>query len=201
MARRPASEQGDTVGDILNAAFGLFGRYGYDGVSMADVAKRSGVKKASLYYHFPSKEALYVGCHSRLHALFDEIVFAPSREISGTTARFLTLFAGVQTLIRHPLLSHGIAGYWLVPSTADLPEVESEQEAFTARATAEIASIMRAGLEAGEMDYDGDVDAMARSVWAVIEVLALPLQGSNPDEVRSVVDHLGGTFIRAYLRH
>ncbi|MEL6545911.1 MAG: hypothetical protein AAFQ82_14875, partial [Myxococcota bacterium] len=100
---------------------------------------------------------------------------------------------------RHPSLTHGIAGYWIAPSTADMPEVRDAHDAFTAQATAEIAAIMESGLKSGEMRYDGSVKAMSRAVWAVIEVLALPLQGRDPDEVRSVVDHLGGTFIQAYL--
>lgn len=48
-----------TTRDRLRAAAAeRFGRRGYDGTSMADLAERIGVTKATLYSHYPSKEAL-----------------------------------------------------------------------------------------------------------------------------------------------
>lgn len=199
MARRRLEEQGDTQEEILSAAFRLFGRFGYDGVSMAAVAAEAGVKKASLYYHYKSKEQLYYDSAQRLYALFDELVLAPmSSTAGGALPRFLALFDGVKRLIAEPRLADGIAGYWLAPSTADLIESRSAHEAFKERATHAIASVMEDGLEAGQLHYQGEVRMLARSVLAVIEVIALPLRGQD-DEAAKVIDHLGGTFIRAYL--
>ncbi len=44
---------------ILKAAREAFGERGYDGVSMEEIAKRAGVRKALIYYYFPSKEKLF----------------------------------------------------------------------------------------------------------------------------------------------
>ncbi|NJR13046.1 MAG: TetR/AcrR family transcriptional regulator [Phyllobacteriaceae bacterium] len=41
---------------------GLFLRHGFAGTSMADLARAVGMQKASLYHHFPSKEALFTAC-------------------------------------------------------------------------------------------------------------------------------------------
>jgi AcrR family transcriptional regulator len=48
--------------DILDHAVDLFVLQGYAGTSMADLANATGMQKASLYHHFPSKEALFVAC-------------------------------------------------------------------------------------------------------------------------------------------
>jgi AcrR family transcriptional regulator len=45
---------------ILDAAAGIFGKAGYDGATMLDVARAAGVSKGLLHYHFKSKEQLLI---------------------------------------------------------------------------------------------------------------------------------------------
>lgn len=45
---------------ILNAAQNLFARYGYDATGVADICQEAGVSKGAFYYHFPSKQALFL---------------------------------------------------------------------------------------------------------------------------------------------
>ena len=49
-----------TKEDILELSGSLFAQFGYDGVSMRDVAVATGITPAALYYHFPDKEHLYL---------------------------------------------------------------------------------------------------------------------------------------------
>ncbi len=60
---------------ILDQATQLFAERGYEGVSMADLAERVGLRKASLFHHFPSKKAIYAEVLARLvEAVRDAIV-------------------------------------------------------------------------------------------------------------------------------
>ncbi len=52
----------DRRDEILRLATEAFVTHGYAGTSMADLARAVGVQKASLYHHFPSKQALFVAC-------------------------------------------------------------------------------------------------------------------------------------------
>lgn len=45
--------------EIVATATVLFAERGYEGASMGDLAERVGLRKASLFHHFPSKEVLY----------------------------------------------------------------------------------------------------------------------------------------------
>lgn len=49
-------------GEILREATELFLEEGYAGTSMSALARACGVQKATLYHHFPSKEALFEAC-------------------------------------------------------------------------------------------------------------------------------------------
>lgn len=66
---------------ILAAAVQLFAQYGYHAATMRDIARISGIQAASIYYHYPSKQALLVeimDTHMRdLNANLQRIVQEP----------------------------------------------------------------------------------------------------------------------------
>src|SRR5512133_2651980 len=66
MTHAPASS---TRQRILDVALELFNEQGYDKTSLREIAKRLGVTKAALYYHFERKEDILLELHLRLHAL------------------------------------------------------------------------------------------------------------------------------------
>jgi AcrR family transcriptional regulator len=54
---------------ILDVALDLFTEQGYDQTSLREIAEQLGFTKAALYYHFASKEAIFMALHLRLHAI------------------------------------------------------------------------------------------------------------------------------------
>jgi len=50
----------NSLKEIITVAQKLFFEYDYDTVSMGDIAKSSKITKAALYYHFTSKQDLYL---------------------------------------------------------------------------------------------------------------------------------------------
>ncbi|MBT8155779.1 TetR/AcrR family transcriptional regulator [Epibacterium ulvae] len=61
-------------GQIFDAAEHLFLRKGLRGVTMEGLAKEAGVTKATLYAHFPDKEAVFAGVVVRFHTRIEEAV-------------------------------------------------------------------------------------------------------------------------------
>lgn len=61
-ASPPTSPRGasDTRDSIREVAMELFSTRGFDQTSLREIAERVGLTKASLYYHYPSKQALLV---------------------------------------------------------------------------------------------------------------------------------------------
>ncbi len=62
MSDTKKNESSGRRSEIVALAMELFLQDGFSGTSMSTVAKASGISKASLYHHFPSKEALFVAC-------------------------------------------------------------------------------------------------------------------------------------------
>ena len=61
-------------GLVLAIAGDEFAKRGFDGVSMRDIAEKSGATLSPLYYHFGSKEALYEeACGYQLERFFQEV--------------------------------------------------------------------------------------------------------------------------------
>ena len=63
MANNKTETDGDQVEvstkqKILDVAIDLFAQNGFNAVSMQDIAQVVGIKKASLYYHFASKDQI-----------------------------------------------------------------------------------------------------------------------------------------------
>ncbi len=54
-----SGDTADTKRKILETAFELFGRFGYEGTSVRQIAQESGVNLAAINYHFQNKENLF----------------------------------------------------------------------------------------------------------------------------------------------
>jgi len=62
----PDQDPPDARERVLRAAETLFFQRGYKGVKMKDIAEKVDIRQASLYYHFPSKEKLFVTVTERV---------------------------------------------------------------------------------------------------------------------------------------
>lgn len=62
-----AAGEGSTRERILDVALDLFIEKGFDKTSLREIAERLGFSKAALYYHFASKDDIFLALHHRLH--------------------------------------------------------------------------------------------------------------------------------------
>jgi TetR/AcrR family transcriptional regulator len=90
---------------ILAAAESLFAERGFDGAAVRDIAARSGLNGASLYNHFPSKQALYEAVLERgIQPLLEELVRAAQAPGRGPAAGGRIIEALMAHLERTPLV-------------------------------------------------------------------------------------------------
>jgi AcrR family transcriptional regulator len=69
-ATRDGALKGETLQRVVDAAIELFARKGYEGVGIREIADAVGMRSASLYHYFGTKEALLVSIMRDSHERF-----------------------------------------------------------------------------------------------------------------------------------
>lgn len=80
-------DKGNTKSEILNTALDLFSTQGFEATSISQIAEAVGIRKASLYSHFESKQAILDALINRvLQEYENKSVFAKSEWRTGGEA-------------------------------------------------------------------------------------------------------------------
>jgi TetR/AcrR family transcriptional regulator len=101
--------------EILDEATRLFAERGYEGTSMNDVAEHVGMRKASLFYHFATKDALYEAVVDRLIASLQE----PLEAIYASSGPFPDRLDALTRMLVDTLGSRPYAARLLLRETMD----------------------------------------------------------------------------------
>ena len=171
IADRKARELANREQLILEKAKHLFSEYGYDGVSMDQIAEAVEYSKGVLYKHFSSKEELYMAlCAEELDSLarsFEEAVRG------GGTARERLIRIG-EAYIRECLSEPGwfLAHFQMDSSPRNSREGRSPREIIDQmrrgddRSLRLVAEIIQEGQERGEFRKDVGPLQLAAIFWA-----------------------------------
>src|ERR1700740_949880 len=93
---------------VVQAAIGVFLRYGYARTTMADIAQAAGLPRPTPYLEFPHKDAIF-------HAVVDAMAAAKLTEIRQGLSRY----RGIKAKLRFACESWGAEGFELVQAHPD----------------------------------------------------------------------------------
>ncbi len=82
----------DTKAKILEAAFELFGRFGYEGTSVRAISKQSGVNLAAINYHFKNKDNLFWEIMGHTYRELDQTIAELAKESKSTVELAMKTF-------------------------------------------------------------------------------------------------------------
>ena len=139
--------------EIVSAAAAVFAERGYHGSSTQDIADRLGIRQASLYYYFPSKEvALEIVCTRGVEGFVDQAAFAAAS--SGTAAeRIRRLIRGHLT----PLDDRRAFVQVFLRERQNLPDDSRKRVGRLSRRYERIVQeILAGGVRSGELRADLD---------------------------------------------
>jgi AcrR family transcriptional regulator len=175
--------------EIVAEATKLFAERGYEGASMGDLAERVGLRKASLFHHFPSKDVLYATVLDQLLEGVKSAVLGAAMAPGSFDERLDALTDALTTTLG----ADPHAARLLVREAMDWGPVMRERLART------INDVLAAALEfakAGQREgvFNPDIDA-AQAIVSIIGIHFMPFA------IGEVIERFTGTspFQPAFL--
>jgi len=164
------------VDEALGHAVDIMGERGVGGLSVSEVARRSGMRGPSLYKYFPSLHALYDALFARglasLHAAVDA---ATAGEPPGGARLRAAAPAVVRWSTEHPALAQLL--FWrVVPGFEPSAETFAASVADMARMRGELAEAVRRG----ELRPDADTDEAMRLFTVLLSGLISQQLANQP---------------------
>jgi AcrR family transcriptional regulator len=174
----------------MDAAILLFTTRGYAATSVREIVEMAGVTKPALYYHFQSKEGIYVAIIEDLERIADEGI-AASRTVSGNAREklqefLLAIFRLFETKRKEVRMMNAV--FW-GPAQGAPP---FDFEVFHQKLRTVIAEIVAEGISSGDL-RPANLDDMTLALMGVLSfnmdlTLAHPELGLGQDGLRRVLD-------------
>ncbi|HEY4036294.1 MAG TPA: TetR/AcrR family transcriptional regulator [Ktedonobacteraceae bacterium] len=168
---------------ILDAAVQLFAEYGYHAAPLRDIARIAGIQAASIYHHYPSKQALLV-----------EIMETHMQRLNSSTERIIHEYTDpLQQL--HEVIGNHIrmhttykAEFFIIDTEIRSLEGESRPAILALRHTydALLQEILHAGMERG-IFHHGDVKVTSYAIIAMCTQVAAWFRPEGRLSVQQVI--------------
>lgn len=160
----------DTKTQILDAAQDLIQRVGANAMSYQDISEAVGIRKASIHYHFPTKDKLLEELIKRYSADFLEQVDAVVAS-KGDAAAKLRQYIGLfelpfrQRVYDKACLCGMLGAEVLTLETRCTTEIQD----FYAANEKRLVQILRQGLKERSLRFSGDPKAVAAMVFTLLQ--------------------------------
>jgi TetR/AcrR family transcriptional repressor of nem operon len=170
----------NTAGKILDIAQDLVRQRGYSAFSYADISERVGIRKASIHYHFPSKEELtrelvrrYRDTFQRKLKQIEQATSDPQKQLS----QFVRLYRDGLNEAQICLCGMLSADLTVLPKP-----VQDEVSAFFSDNRAWLAKVLQNGSEVGCLQVRSSVTCAAMLVLATLHGAQLLARVSDDRE-------------------
>ncbi len=158
----PVHHEDSVRGRLMTAAIGLFARRGYAATTVREIVAAAGVTKPVLYYHFGSKEGIFLAMMREAVAEFEATAAMALCE-PGTAQAHIACFLDrmFDLVLQHLDVMRVLdAIYYGPPQGAPFFDFEAIHQRFIETLT----SLVRDGMAAGEL-RPGDPEDVA---WALV---------------------------------
>jgi AcrR family transcriptional regulator len=169
---------------ILAAAVQLFAEYGYHAATMRDIAQMAGIQAASIYYHYPSKQALLI-----------EIIESHMRQLNANLERIVSKPHKVQQCLYEAISNHILlhttykSEFFIIDTEIRALEGENRGKILALRDHYEelIQGLLREGMERGVLRQT-DVKISSYAIIAMCTEVAQWFRPAGRLSVQQVIE-------------
>ena len=175
-AARVSARQRATIEEALNHAEDILGEQGAGVVSVADIARRMGIRPPSLYKYFPSLHAIYDALFARGNARLSVYV---DEALDGLAPGLDRLLEQCRAMSRWSMLNQGLAPllFWRpIPGFQPTPQALEPATQLVARAREDL----RVAVRRGELVRSADSDDTLRLLTAVVAGIGTQQLANQP---------------------
>lgn len=183
----------DTRQRLYEAAMELIAEHGFSATTVDDIALRAGVAKGTVYYNFPSKNALFEALLRHGVGLLTADFRAATAGLSPQEAVFALIRAELAYIEQH----RSFAQLLLSEMWRTNREWHQTLQLLRGEAIEVIADVLRRGVDEGVLDPALDVRMAAAALFGVCLVVAVDWLVFEPDRSLADVQEALITVIRA----
>ncbi len=199
-------EKGNTKQEILEAALDLFSTQGFEATSVSQIADAVGIRKASLYSHFASKQEILESLMTQVleqynkHSIFihtdwDNAAFAEAKQNLSAEEVEQLVFTQIRYILHDPLASKARKMLTIEQfRNAQMAELQTKQN-YT-NVMKYFTNLMRFFIQRGKLK-DGDAEIMAAQLCLPVSVW-INLCDREPEREDEVIE-LVGRHIRQFF--
>lgn len=199
-------EKGNTKQEILEAALDLFSTQGFEATSVSQIADAVGIRKASLYSHFASKQKILESLMTQVleqynkHSIFihtdwDNAAFAEVKQNLSAEEVEQVVFTQIRYILHDPLVSKARKMLTIEQfRNAQMAELQTKQN-YT-NVMKYFTNLMRFFIQRGKLK-DGDAEIMAAQLCLPVSVW-INLCDREPEREDEVIE-LVGRHIRQFF--
>lgn len=184
------------IDKIKVVSLNLFAAHGYEGTSLSAIAEGVGIKKASLYHYFKSKEELFLSIFDEI--LKDEIehirIIAEEIEVFSVEEK---LYRIIQYYYQKNETNKAQANFWkraMLFSPAALEEtINKKFKTYESHSTEMLSSIFNEGMKSGVIKSNNIKNLLA-AFYCLIDGLFVEIQYYGREEYKSRVDSIWKVF-------
>lgn len=177
--------------DILRAAGILMAAKGYDATSMRDISSAVGMLPGSVYYHFLSKEALFVELHSQVVQTMTARVRAALEEVTDPWERLrLSARAHLEGLIQNENLVAIVSPQFIQDQTEVAKVVTDHRRDYE--------QIFRDIFAALNLPEGTDVTILRLGLFGSLNWVPVWYEDNGPRKPAEISDHFVSVLKRAY---
>lgn len=184
---------------ILDAAIDVFSRRGYHQAAVDEIVRESGTSKGAVYFHFPSKEAIFFAVVDEFAAALEKRI---NEAIAGQRGAVHRVTAAVEVALETLSRHRKLAKIFLVDAVGMGPPFAERVLAIHERFTGLIQRYLDQAVAEGDLEPQDT--ALAATVWfgALNELLVrwVLTEGAGPEVLQAKIPALTTFLLRSVGR-